>query len=106
MFIETVDWSFLYDRNKPSLSDQFSEWLYGPWSEEKYNEYLKLNMISPIHDYMEYLFDKRDAEHYLDRYYMTYSDIKDPRKLHITNSATRLGGSILRSVSRNIDKLY
>lgn len=84
----------------------FSDWLYGDWSEEKYNQYLALNSVYPIHLYMDYLLDRRSTGEYLNRYGLDYTDIHDPRKLASTRSGTAIGSYALNMVSKNVGKLY
>lgn len=82
------------------------EWLYGPWSEEKYRTYKFLNIVPGVRDYMDYLLSVRSDEEYLRRYGMDYSDIHDPRKLSQTGSFQNLGRSSVSYVSSNIKRLY
>lgn len=89
------------------LKDQLKGWLYEDnWSKEKLNEYQLLNSAPIISDYMDYLLDSRATDEYLSRYQMDYSDIHDPRKLSSTSSGTRLMGSTLQFVSKNVGRLY
>lgn len=81
-------------------------WLYGEWTEEKYNVYLGLRNIPVFSNYMDYLLDKRRSDEYLNRHGMDYSNIHDPRKLFQTNSGTALIGGSLNFVSRNVTRLY
>ena len=106
MFIDSVDWSFMLDRNKPSLSDQFAVWLYGEYDESKYQEFTLLYSLPHVRDYMDMLLDRRSTQEYLDRYGMDYSDIHDPRKLRSTGSTSRLYGSGYTMISRNLSRLY
>lgn len=82
------------------------EWLYGPWTKEKYDAYKILNTIPGIFHYMDYLLSVRSDEEYLGRYGMDYSDIHDPRKLGQTDSARALVGATYHYVSSNIKRLY
>lgn len=82
------------------------EWLYGPWSKEKYEAYKFLNIIPGISHYMDYLLDIRSDEEYLRRYGMDYTDIHDPRKLRQTSSSGRFYGFGMNFVSSNIKRLY
>lgn len=82
------------------------EWLYGPWTKEKYETYKFLNIIPGISHYMDYLLDIRSDEEYLRRYGMDYTDIHDPRKLSQTGSSAVVGGYAYRFVSKNIGSLY
>lgn len=100
---------FLYGEYKrgATLEDNtFSEWLYGEWDETKYKQYLALNAVPGISQYMDYLLSYRGAVEYLNRYGMDWSDIHDPRKLGLSNSGTALARFGLNFVSRNVTKLY
>lgn len=101
-----IDWGFLWDRNKPNLEQQFTDWLYSDWSEQKYEDYKILDMVPGVHHYMDYLLDVRADNEYLSRYGMDYSNIHDPRKLNQTSSANALYGMGYRMISKNIEKLY
>lgn len=105
---ESMNFSFdfLWDRNAPKFDQQFTDWLYGDWSEEKYEDYKMLDAIPGVHQYMDYLLDKRADSEYLSRYNMDYTDIHDPRKLSQTSSAAALNGIGYRMISKNIEKLY
>lgn len=82
------------------------DWLYGSWSKEKLRQFTFYRNVPVLSQYMDYLLDLRDNEHYLDRNGMTYSDIKDPRKLSSVQSGSRLVGSAYSIVSKNVEKLY
>lgn len=88
------------------LTQGFSDWLYGPWNEEKYNQYLLLSLFPPANAYMNYLLDKRNDKKILDRYDMTYEDIYDPRNLRQSSSYGGVYRSSLNFVSSNINRLY
>lgn len=55
---------------------------------------------------MDYKLDLRSDEEYLRRYGMSYEDVHDPRKLRQVSSGSRLYGTALNYVSKNVDKLY
>lgn len=88
-------------------NNKLSRWLYEDnWSKEKLRQYQLLNAVPGVSQYMDYLLDLRADQEYLDRYGMSYSDIHDPRKLRSTSSGSRLAGSAVNMVSRNLDDLY
>lgn len=98
-----------WDSNPFEFIGHPEDWLYGEWSEDKYNTYLVMDSIKPLHYWMDYLLSKREAGEYLDRYGMDYSDIHDPRKLSTTRSASAAGSYVtgrLNFFSKNIGKLY
>lgn len=103
------EWVDLYDamfEGRP-LKDQLKDWLYEDnWSKEKYDEYLTLNTVPIVSDYMDYLLDARRSDEYLRRYGMDYTDIHDPSKLPTSRSATTVNRSALNFVSKNISRLY
>lgn len=101
-----INWDFLWDRNSKKLDQQFTDWLYSNWSEQKYEDYKILDMVPGVHQYMDYLLDKRADSEYLSRYGMDFTDIHDPRKLSQTSSANSLYGFGYRMISKNIDSLY
>lgn len=84
------------------LEDKFSEWLYGDYDETKYTVFSTLYSIPGVHDYIDYLLDRRADKEYFERYGMGYSDIHDPRKL----KQTRSFGRYLNFVSDNVGSLY
>lgn len=88
------------------IEDKASEWLYGEWSEEKLHQFEFLSNVPFVGNYLDYLLDKRADEEYLRRYGLDYSDIHDPRKLRQTSSGSRLAGSSLNFVSKNVTRLY
>lgn len=88
------------------LRDQMKDWLYGEWNEQKVKEFELLHRVDIVGDYMDYLLDLRSDQEYLNRYGMDWSDIHDPRKLHSTASGSRLAGSTLNFVSKNVHRLY
>lgn len=100
------DWGFLWDHTKPSLQNQFDEWLYGDWNEQKYKDYKLLNFLPGVSQYMDYMLDVRADQEYFSRYGMDYKDIHDPRKLSQSASSSRLNGAVYNMVSRNINRLY
>lgn len=105
---ESMNFSFdfLWDRNAKKLDEQFTEWLYSDWTDQKYEDYKFLDMVPGVHQYMDYLLDVRADNEYLSRYGMDISDIHDPRKLKQTSSARALNGIGYQMISKNIDKLY
>lgn len=88
------------------IEDCMTDFLYGEWNEEKLRQYEVMARVPVLNDYMDYLLDRRADEEYLRRYGMDYSDIHDPRKLKQSSSGSRLVGSSLNFVSRNVSKLY
>lgn len=85
---------------------RFTEWLYGDYDEEKLTQFELLHNIPVVGPYMDYKLDSRADREYMSRYQLDYSDIHDPRKLKQTSSGTRLYGSAINMISKNIDKLY
>lgn len=106
MWGEWIDWHGAFFGGRP-LKDQFADWLYSDnYDRQKLDEvsfYLNLPVVG---DYANYLLDSRASSEYLSRYGMDYSDVHDPRRLKQTNATSRLYGSSLNFVSRNISKLY
>lgn len=97
----------IFTRTAAAYTDKrFSEWLYGEYDEEKLTQFELLHNIPVIGAYMDYKLDVRADQEYLNRYGMDYSDIHDPRKLKQTSSGSRMYGSSLNFVSKNVDKLY
>lgn len=98
----------MYDRIRTAPNDNaLSRWLYADdWTKEKYDTYLALDSIYPVHLYMDYLLDKRRTGEYLYRYGMDYSDIHDPRNVPLSGSARALGSYGISMVSRNVSRLY
>lgn len=82
----------------------FSQWLYDVehWSDEDWNKFYTLYSFPGTRNYIDYLYDKRADEEYLNRYGMSRSDVHDPRKLRSTRSMV---GSI-NFVSDNVRRLY
>lgn len=87
-------------------SPAFSEWLYGEYNEEKLAKFQALYSVPGLRNYMDYLLDRRNDKEYLERYGMDYSDIYDPRKLSQVNSGSRIYGSTVHFVSKNLESLY
>lgn len=85
---------------------RFTDWLYGEYDEEKLTQFELLHNIPVVGQYMDYKLDLRADREYMDRYQLDYDDIHDPRKLKQTSSGSRLYGSALNMVSKNLDKLY
>lgn len=88
------------------IEPHFKDWLYGGYDETKLRHFNILHNIPVFGDYMDYLLDSRADKEYLSRYGMDYSDIHDPRKLRSTGSGSRLVGSSLNFVSKNVSRLY
>lgn len=85
----------------------FTDWLYGTYDEDKYNEVTFLYNSHPVmRSIIDYKLDQRAAKEYLARNHMDYSDIHDPRKLIGFNSQGNLYGYGLNWASSNISKLY
>lgn len=84
---------------------RFTEWLYGEYDEQKLTQF-ELLYHTPFGAYMDYKLDLRSDEEYLRRYGMSYEDVHDPRKLRQVSSGSRLYGTALNYVSKNVDKLY
>lgn len=89
-----------------NIDQWFSNWLYGPYDEQKYKTAVFLYGVPFVGDYMDYLLDVRAGKEYLERHGMDYSDIHDFRKLSGSDSGARLSGSVLNYVSRNLTRLY
>lgn len=85
---------------------RFADWLYGEYDEEKLTKFELLHSIAPVGAYMDYLLDVRADREYMQRHQLTYSDIHDPRKLKQTSSGSRLYGSALNYMSKNVTRLY
>lgn len=97
----------LISRSAFAYSDKrFTEWLYGEYDEKKLTQFELLHTIGPVGAYMDYKLDLRADNEYLNRYGMDYSDVHDPRKLKQTSSGSRMYGSSLNYVSKNLEKLY
>lgn len=95
------------DPDNWSVEDNpISDWLYGPWNEEKYKQYVALTLVPIFNDYMDTLLDLRADKEYLNRYGMSYTDIHDPRKLRTGASGSKFVSSGMNFVSDNIKKLY
>lgn len=106
---ESLNFSFdfLWDRNARKLDQQFDDWLYGDWNEQKYEDYKLLTLVPFLSDYMDYRLDLRSDAEYLNRYGMDYTDIHDPRKLKQSSSYSgSIAGASVRMISKNIDRLY
>lgn len=84
---------------------KFTDWLYGSYDKNKLTMF-ELMYHTPLGPYMDYKLDLRGDEEYLRRYGMSYEDVHDPRKLHQVSSGSRMYGSALSFVSKNVDKLY
>lgn len=84
----------------------FTDWLYGDWNEEKFNQYEVLDHIPGMHEYMEYKLDHRKTQEYFNRYDMDYTDVHDPRKLYEHGSAGSYFTYGLDRVSDNFKRLY
>lgn len=93
-------------KGRTVTDNEFSDWLYGDYNERKLRQFEALHNIPGLGNYMDYLLDIRADEEYLDRYGMDYTDIHDPRKLRSTNSGSRLIGSAMNYVSKNVERLY
>lgn len=85
---------------------KFTEWLYGEYDEEKLTQFELLHNIPVLGDYMDYKLDLRADKEYMARYQLDYQDIHDPRKLKQVSSGSRMYGSAMNYVSKNVDKLY
>lgn len=89
-----------------NINQWFTNWLYGPYDEQKYNTAVFLHGVPFVGDYMDYLLDVRAGKEYLERHGMDYSDIHDFRKLLGSNSGSRLSRDVINFVSSNVDRLY
>lgn len=86
----------------PYLEKAASDWLYGDWSESKYDLYKRVNQIPGVNQYFNYLLDKRADSEYMRHNQIDWSDIHDPRKLSQTSSY----GGLVNYVSNNVSRLY
>lgn len=87
------------------LDKQFTEWLYGPMSEQKLSQ-LEFLYNTPLKPIIDYKMDMRQDKEYLNRYGMSIEDVHDFRKLHQFGSGSQVYGSALNFVSDNIKRLY
>lgn len=83
--------------------------LDGEWSQEKqqaFNNLYNLHIFGtrPFGDQFDIILDNRNDSRYMSRYGISWSDVKDPRKLSQSRHSTF--NSSLNFVSSNIDKLY
>lgn len=95
-----------YERGATFEDNFFSEWLYGPYDETKYKQYLAFHSVPVLGQYMDYLLDYRASSEYLNRYGLDWSNIHDPRKLAISGSGTALARIGVNFVSKNVERLY
>lgn len=88
--------------------DLVGEWLYSEYDKTKLEEFQTLYHIPGIHQYFDYLLDKRSDQEYMKRYQLGYSDIHDPRKLSSTGS--NITGLVafrgVNFISSNVKHLY
>lgn len=86
------------------------EWLNSEWSKEKQTAFndlydFSIGGYSPFRDTFDKILDERNNDLYMDRYGLTYADVKDPRKLK-SNSTVGMALSTINFVSSNIKRLY
>lgn len=87
-----------------SFSDEF---LYGKFSEQKYNQYLINRSFIPLYsEYADMKYAQRSTKEYLHRHGMDYSDIHNPNNLPSTFATTNFSRSAYNYVSHNIKRLY
>lgn len=94
--------------NDATLEDNsFATWLYtAEWNDENLQKFHLLYAVQPTRNYIDYLLDLRDDESYLRRYGISPGDIRDPRKLKSTGSASRMIAGALNYASDMVMKLY
>lgn len=97
-----------FDPANFSLEDnRFATWLYtAEWNDENLRTFELLYSVEPTKSYIDYLLNLRDDRYYLDRYGITDSDIRDPRKLGQVSAASRLYGYSLNFISDSAKFLY
>lgn len=83
--------------------------LDGEWSEDKqkaFNNLYNLQIFGtrPFGNTFDSILDNRNDQRYMDRYGLSWANVKDPRKLSQSRSSTL--NSAINFVSSNIDKLY
>lgn len=86
--------------------NEFSEWLYGDYDEEKLKHFELLHNVPVVSNYMDYLLDYRADSEYLKRYGLDWTDVHDPRKLRSVGSGVRFMGAGINFVSSNVTRLY
>lgn len=82
------------------------DYWYGDYDDRKLKKFQALYSIPGFRQIMDYNLDLIKDEQYLERYGMTYADVKDPRKLASTASAGQVYGIAWSMISRNVSRLY
>lgn len=94
----------------PQFTDNpVSEWLYEDnWSKGKYAVYLGAHGVPVVGQYFDWLLGMRQAQEYLDRYQLDWSDIHNPNRLPggLSGSTSGLMHGGLNFVSDNFKRLY
>lgn len=96
-----------FKNNGRGLMDDYADWLYEDnYTKEKFSKVALASILPGIGQYTQYLLDMRNAEEYLARNQMTWSDIHDPRKLTGFGSTAASYRAGLNFVSSNVKRLY